>query len=117
ALMVRERLTGMAPPPAAKKLVDLWRPLVEERAGRDLDRLENLVDDQRQFSDVVHDLLDALEMGEDRSHDSEEEDEGEEDRRKEKRGEGGDAANADERQGRSMKDRGAPGEDTPDAAA
>src|SRR5438874_12494198 len=24
ALMVRERLTGMAPPPAAKKLVDLW---------------------------------------------------------------------------------------------
>ena len=40
ALMVRERLTGMAPPPAAKKLVDLWRPLIEDRAGRDLDRLE-----------------------------------------------------------------------------
>ena len=33
ALMVRERLTGMAPPPAAKKLVDLWRPLIEDRAG------------------------------------------------------------------------------------
>src|SRR6478736_3401973 len=83
ALMVRERLTGMAPPPAAKKLVDLWRPLIEDRAGPDLDRLENLVENQRQFSDVVHDLLDALEMGEDRSHDSEEEeDEGEEDRRK-----------------------------------
>src|SRR6185312_5089100 len=65
ALMVRERLTGLAPPPAAKRLVDLWRPLIEERAGQDLDRLENLVEDQRQFSDVVHDLLDALEMGED----------------------------------------------------
>ncbi len=25
AMMVRERLTGLAPPPAAKKLVDLWR--------------------------------------------------------------------------------------------
>src|SRR6187402_1149899 len=62
ALMVRERLTGMSPPPAAKRLVDLWRPLIEDRAGSDLDRLESLVEDQRQFSDVVHDLLDALEM-------------------------------------------------------
>ena len=40
ALMVRERLTGLAPPPAARKLVDLWRPLIEDRAGRDLDRLK-----------------------------------------------------------------------------
>src|SRR6266702_6314682 len=43
ALMVRERLTGLAPPPAARKLVDLWRPWVEDRAGRDLDRLGKLV--------------------------------------------------------------------------
>ena len=33
AMMVRERLTGLTPPPAARKLVDLWRPLIEERAG------------------------------------------------------------------------------------
>ena len=45
ALMVRERLTGLAPPQAAKRLVDLWRPLIEDRAGRDLDRLENLLED------------------------------------------------------------------------
>src|SRR5499426_4679898 len=75
ALMVRERLTGLPPPPAAKRLVDLWRPLIEDRAGSDLDRLENLVDDQRQFSDVVHDLLDSLDMGDDRGRDSEDEDE------------------------------------------
>src|SRR5689334_2482770 len=31
ALMVRERLTGRAPPPAARKLVDLWRPVIESR--------------------------------------------------------------------------------------
>src|SRR6188768_3064610 len=72
ALMVRERLTGLAPPPAARKLVDLWRPWVEDRAGRDLDRLGKLVEDQRRYGDVVHDLLDSLEMGEERSHDSEE---------------------------------------------
>src|ERR1700691_906621 len=38
AMIVRERLTGAAPPAAARKLVDLWRPLIEERAGRDLHR-------------------------------------------------------------------------------
>ena len=117
ALMVRERLTGMGPPPAARKLVDLWRPLIEERAGRDLDRLESLVEDQRQYSDVVHDLLDALEMGEDRSHDSEDEDEGEEDRRKQESGQDGEAADSDEMQRMSMEDTQLSAEDMPDAAA
>src|SRR3954466_13455604 len=36
ATLVRERLTGMAPPAAAKRLVDLWRPVLEDRAGRNL---------------------------------------------------------------------------------
>src|SRR5712691_872747 len=118
ALMVRERLTGLAPPPAAKKLVDLWRPLIEDRAGRDLDRLESLVEDQRQFGDVVHDLLDALEMGEDRSRDpEEEEDEGEEDRRKQESGEDGEAADSDEMQRMSMEDTQVSAEDMPDSAA
>src|SRR6202521_1009049 len=35
AMIVRERLTGQAPPAAAKKLVDLWRPWIEDRAGPD----------------------------------------------------------------------------------
>ena len=42
-MMVRERLTGEPPPAAASKLVDLWRPLIEERAGRELDRLERVL--------------------------------------------------------------------------
>src|SRR5207244_7323655 len=32
ALMVRERLTGQAPPAAARKIVDLWRLLIEDRS-------------------------------------------------------------------------------------
>src|SRR5579862_1460803 len=117
ALMVRERLTGLAPPGHAKKLVDLWRPLIEDRAGRDLDRLESVVEDQRQFGDAVHDLLDALEMGEDRSRDSEdEEDEGEEDQRKQQSGEDGDAADSDEQQRSSMEDTEVSAEDMPDSA-
>jgi cobaltochelatase CobT len=118
ALMVRERLTGLAPPPAAKRMVDLWRPMIEDRAGSDLDRLENLVEDQRQFSDAIHDLLDALEMGEDRSHESDDEqDEGEEDRRKQESGEDGEAADSDEMQRMSMEESQVSSEDIPDAAA
>ncbi|MGH6994707.1 MAG: cobaltochelatase subunit CobT, partial [Stellaceae bacterium] len=117
SLLVRERLTGMAPPPAAKKLVDLWRPLIEDRAGRDLDKLEDVIDDQRQFGDAVHDLLDALEMGDDRSSDSEEEEEGEDERRKQDSGEDGEAADSDEMQRMSMDDAQLSAEDMPDSAA
>src|SRR6188508_1369118 len=83
AMMVRERLTGQAPPPAARKLVDLWRPFIEDRAGRDLDRLEKLVENQRRFGDAIHDLLDSLDMGDDRSNaEEDEEDDSEEQRSK-----------------------------------
>src|SRR5438034_6792789 len=37
AMMVRERLTGMTQPPAARRLAELWRPLLEDRAGQHLD--------------------------------------------------------------------------------
>ena len=33
AMLVRERLTGLAPPAAARKMVDLWRPILEDSAG------------------------------------------------------------------------------------
>src|SRR5205085_2215105 len=51
AMLVRERLTGMAPPTAAKKVVDLWRPILEDKIGRRLDRLDGLVEDQTRFGD------------------------------------------------------------------
>ena len=95
AMMVRERLTGRPPPAAAKKLVELWRPLIEDRAGRELDRLERLIEHQARFGDAVHDLLDSLDMGEDRSTETDEEQEGEDgnkDRRKEENGEDGEGA-------------------------
>ncbi len=118
ALMVRERLTGQAPPATAKKIVDLWRPLIEDRAGRDLDRLERLIENQARFGDVIHDLLDALDMGEDRSTESDEEEgeEGEQDRRKEDSGEDGEGADAEDTQTR-IDDADAAGEDMSDSTA
>jgi cobaltochelatase CobT len=74
AMLVRERLTGMAPPAAAKKMVDLWRPTLEDRIGARLDRLDRLVEDQTRFGDAVHDLLSALDLGDERNADSDEDD-------------------------------------------
>lgn len=64
ALMVRERLTGLKPPKAAEKLVDLWREQIEAKAGADLDRLAKSVEDQRGFARTVRDMLASLDMAE-----------------------------------------------------
>jgi cobaltochelatase CobT len=116
ALMVRERLTGQAPPAAAKKLVDLWRPMIEKAAARDLDRLDELIENQRLFSDVIHDMLEALDMGEDRSSDSEDEEEGDEDQRQQEQGQDGEAADNDDSQRMAAEEQ-MSSEETPDSTA
>ncbi|TCR67276.1 cobaltochelatase subunit CobT [Bosea sp. BK604] len=77
ALMVRERLTGLKPPQAAAKLVDLWRETIEAKAGADLDRLSGAVEDQRAFARTVRDMLVSLDMAEQtaQGQDEEEDDE------------------------------------------
>ena len=62
ALLARQRLTGVAPPPHAEKIVNLWRDVIEERAGADLDRLTGAVENQKQFAQIVRELLSHLEM-------------------------------------------------------
>jgi cobaltochelatase CobT len=106
AMIVRERLTGMAPPAAAKRLVDLWRPWIEDRAGRDLDRLGKLIEDQRRFGDAVHDLLDSLEMGDERAQDAEEDDEDSRDQegRPEDAGENGEGAESQDTDSVALED-------------
>jgi len=118
AMMVRERLTGMTPPPAAKKLVDLWRPWIEDRAGRNLDRLNRLVEDQRRFGDVIHDLLDSLDMGEDRSRDDEEgEDERDQEANPDEAGEQGEVQESDDAQGMTMEEAEISADELPDGAS
>lgn len=72
ALMVRERLTGLAPPLAAQKIVDVWRPLVENRAGAELDRLGGNLENQRAFGRTVQRLLASLDMMDDGALDHDE---------------------------------------------
>ncbi|MCG8559228.1 MAG: cobaltochelatase subunit CobT [Hyphomicrobiales bacterium] len=62
SLLVRERLTGQAPPERARAIVDLWRPWIEQRAGDVLTRLEDMVEDQLAFGRGLRDVLSALEL-------------------------------------------------------
>uniref|UniRef100_UPI0035CB0810 cobaltochelatase subunit CobT n=1 Tax=uncultured Methylobacterium sp. TaxID=157278 RepID=UPI0035CB0810 len=71
ALMVRERLTGQAPPAAARRIVELWRPHIEDKAGRNLDGLIGSIEDQRGFARSVRDLLSSLDLADESPFDPE----------------------------------------------
>lgn len=63
-LLVRERLTGQAPPAIAGPGLGLVRDWIEEKAGKDLDALELAFDDQAAFARLVGRLLEDLELTE-----------------------------------------------------
>jgi cobaltochelatase CobT len=63
ALLVRERLTGLPPPPAAAELMLRWRDELTRRLDRRLDALARHVDDQQQYAFVLHDLVRDLDLG------------------------------------------------------
>ncbi len=78
-LLARERLTGAAPPQAAKTGLDLIRGWVEERAGGDLDALGLALDDQAAFAELARKLLEDLDLAAAEEPSEEEPDEGGED--------------------------------------
>jgi cobaltochelatase CobT len=90
-LMVRERLTGLAPPENAKKAVDLWRPWIEEKAGTDLAKLEEAMRDQKAFAKLTRTILRDLEMGDDLAEDSQSDSENEDDAQDSQSEEGGES--------------------------
>jgi cobaltochelatase CobT len=67
ALMVRERLTGLAPPANSKAMVDAWRADIERDAGAALDKLDAVADDQPAFAKLMKDVLTDLGMGDELS--------------------------------------------------
>lgn len=72
-LIVREKLTGETLPDSAKNIADLWRPWIEERAGKDLARLEESMRDQAAFAKVTRTILRDLELGDDMADSAESE--------------------------------------------
>lgn len=71
AMLVREKLTGQKAPETAGKVLDLWRPFIEDKAGADLDNLASVIEDQQAFSRVIRHMLSAMDMAEDMGDDQE----------------------------------------------
>ncbi|UOK69228.1 cobaltochelatase subunit CobT [Ancylobacter polymorphus] len=65
SLILRERMTGMAPPAAAREMVNLWRGFIEEHGSAALDELAGAAENQARFAEAMRDLLSSLGMGED----------------------------------------------------
>jgi cobaltochelatase CobT len=63
SLLVRERLTGDAPPESVKGVVDHFRADIEAKAGADLDRLVGAIDNQSRFSQITRRILRDLDLG------------------------------------------------------
>jgi cobaltochelatase CobT len=70
-LIMREKFTGELPPDIAKSAVDMWRPWIEERTGKDIDRLGQTLRDQTAFAKLTRTILKDLEMGDDIAEESE----------------------------------------------
>jgi len=73
-LIVREKLTGEAPPETARPAVELWRDFVEKRAGKDLDKLLPALRDQKAFAKLTRTVLKDLDFGEESDSDQASED-------------------------------------------
>ncbi|HLP71057.1 MAG TPA: cobaltochelatase subunit CobT [Rhizobium sp.] len=72
AMLVREKLTGEKPPESAGKVLDLWRPFIEDKASSEFEGLSGAINDQQAFARVVRHILSAMEMAEDFGDESEE---------------------------------------------
>ena len=86
-LILREKLTGEAPPAAARQYVDLWRQWVEGKAKGSLETLSTAVHDQQQFAKFSRDLIAALDMGDELGEDPDKGEENEENEAEEDSGE------------------------------
>lgn len=59
-LLLRETLTGEAPPASTALAMDLWRPFIRSRAGAVLDRMKGVEADQDLFAELSRELIGAL---------------------------------------------------------
>jgi cobaltochelatase CobT len=119
ALMVRERLTGQKAPAEAAKIVDLWRDTIEAKAGKNLENLVGLENDQRAFGKAVRDLLSSLDMGDEqgRSDDDDNQDDSDsQEQESPESGESPDSQDEESSEGMQMEDAEEMADESPDGA-
>jgi cobaltochelatase CobT len=61
-LLTREALTREPPPPAARKVVDLWRPWLEGKIAKDLSELDRQILDQDSYARATRRLIQDLDL-------------------------------------------------------
>jgi cobaltochelatase CobT len=61
-LLTREALTHEPPPPAARKVVDLWRPWLEGKIAKDLSELDKQILDQDAYARTTRRLIQDLDL-------------------------------------------------------
>lgn len=62
ALLVRQKLTGEAPPASTRGLIEEWDTWVDEKAGDLIDQLCDHVGDQKAFGQLMQDVLRAMDL-------------------------------------------------------
>ncbi|CDL01289.1 Aerobic cobaltochelatase cobT subunit (cobalamin biosynthesis) [Magnetospirillum gryphiswaldense MSR-1 v2] len=70
--IAREHFTGLEPPAAAERAVNLWRPYIEEKIGHSLDGLRDLIANEDAFAGGLKDLLVQLDIFDESELESEE---------------------------------------------
>ena len=78
-LIIREKLTGEAPPSAAGMAMDLWRPFIESKAGNLLEKMKTATQNQIVFADFAKQLIGALQSDLGENSEGGEEGEGDDD--------------------------------------
>ena len=104
-LILRERLTGEAPPPSVRSYVDLWRPWVEEKAHDQLDHLKDALNDQQAFARLSRELISALDMADELGEDPDKGDENEEQEAEEDAGERNESPEGQEQESESQSEK------------
>jgi cobaltochelatase CobT len=61
-LLTREALTHQPPPPAARRVVDLWRPWLEGKIARDITELDRVIEDQDTYARATRRLIQDLDL-------------------------------------------------------
>jgi len=119
-LLVREALTGAAPPREARRMVDLWRPNMSEQVKSDLAHLADVIADQRAYAKATRQLLSDFDMdlgaenADAADQDSNTDDQNNQDDSNESKGEGGEQ-DATESYAEMDGQKGDPGEDDTEA--
>ncbi|HWK45331.1 MAG TPA: cobaltochelatase subunit CobT [Stellaceae bacterium] len=61
-LLAREQMTGEPPPPAARRVVELWRPYLEARVGKELAELDRSMFDQEGYAKAARRMIKDLDL-------------------------------------------------------